>query len=204
MFAGHFGLAAAARGAARKAPVWALMVASQLPDIVFMPLMMLGVERMEQVAEISYGGYWFDVPYSHSLLSVLLLAVAAAWAGGRIWGKRNGAVLGGLVFSHWLLDVWVHRPDLPLLPIQPEGWPMLGLGLWTFPQAAFAVEALLTLAGAAAYWLWLRGERRSARQAGGSAASLGRGLQSGSSLRLVLAGGLMTLLLAAALFSDMP
>ena len=30
-------------------------------------------------------------------------------------GKRAALLLGLLVFSHWVLDVVAHRPDLPLL-----------------------------------------------------------------------------------------
>ncbi|OFD71089.1 hypothetical protein BWGOE8_50300 [Bacillus mycoides] len=34
----------------------------------------------------------------------------------RFWGKRSGFVVGAVVFSHWILDLLVHRADLPLLP----------------------------------------------------------------------------------------
>ena len=41
--------------------------------------------------------------------------------------------------SHWLLDLFAHRPDLPIFP----GGPRVGLGLWNFPAAAIALEAIL-------------------------------------------------------------
>jgi len=53
-----------------------------------------------------------------------------------------------LVPSHWVLDAVVHQPDLPLYP---GGAARIGLGLWSSPQAAIVVEAILFLAGITAY-----------------------------------------------------
>jgi hypothetical protein len=65
-------------------------------------------------------------------------------------------VLVGLaVFSHWVLDFVVHRPDLPLWDDAAK----VGLGLWNLPAVAFALEALLLL-GALRLYL----QRRPARQ----------------------------------------
>jgi hypothetical protein len=42
--------------------------------------------------------------------------------------RADALVMALLVFSHWMLDVLVHRPDLPLL-VSDQGTKM-GLGLW--------------------------------------------------------------------------
>jgi hypothetical protein len=56
------------------------------------------------------------------------------------------------VFSHWLLDFLVHRPDLELW----FGGAKVGLGAWNFPvQEAMLEMGLIALTGAA--WLWERG-----------------------------------------------
>jgi hypothetical protein len=78
---------------------------------------------------------------------VLFGAVAAV-----PWGRRVGAVLGAVVFSHWVLDLIVHRADLPVLPGDVGNLPLLGFGLWQVPAAAIAVELDLVLAGAYLYW----------------------------------------------------
>jgi hypothetical protein len=52
------------------------------------------------------------------------------------------------VFSHWILDVIVHRPELPLAG---AGSPLAGLGLWDRLPIALALETLLLLAGVALY-----------------------------------------------------
>jgi hypothetical protein len=54
-------------------------------------------------------------------------------------------VLGLAVFSHWVLDFVVHRPDLPLY----DDTAKVGLGLWNFPAIAFGLEALLLAGGIA-------------------------------------------------------
>jgi hypothetical protein len=55
------------------------------------------------------------------------------------------AVVGFTVFSHWVLDYLVHRPDLPLWP----GGESVGLGLWNYPAPEQALEiGLLAVCGA--------------------------------------------------------
>ncbi|MDQ0165949.1 hypothetical protein J2S11_001850 [Bacillus horti] len=31
-------------------------------------------------------------------------------------GSRSGIIIAAVTFSHWLLDLMVHRPDLAILP----------------------------------------------------------------------------------------
>src|SRR6185369_17854318 len=71
----------------------------------------------------------------------------------RLVRPRSGAVaatvVGVAVFSHWVLDLVVHRPDLPLY----DNTAKVGLGLWNVPALAFGLEAALLFGGA---WLYLR------------------------------------------------
>ncbi len=60
-----------------------------------------------------------------------------------------GLIVGLAVFSHWVLDLLVHRPDLPLY----DDTLKVGLGLWNYPLIAFLLEAGLLLGG---MWLYLR------------------------------------------------
>ena len=62
-------------------------------------------------------------------------------------------VVAAAVFSHWLLDLIVHTPDLP---VWSDASPKLGLGLWNFPVATYALEAVLLVG---ALWLYLRSTR---------------------------------------------
>jgi hypothetical protein len=63
-------------------------------------------------------------------------------------------VLGAVVFSHWLLDLVVHRGDMPILPGSAGDLPLLGFGLWKAPVASILVELALIVAGA---WLYCSG-----------------------------------------------
>ncbi|WP_127128441.1 permease [Georgenia sp. SYP-B2076] len=159
MIAGHFGLAAGVKAGETAAPLWALMLATVWLDIVFVPLVLLGVESIENAPGTSggYGNVVIHADYTHSLVGALLLAgvfaaVAAVW-----WRTRVALVLGAVVFSHWLLDLVVHRADMPVLPGNAGDLPLLGLGLWRVPAASVAVELLLVLTGS---WLYWRAARR--------------------------------------------
>lgn len=79
MFAGHFGLAAAVKAKQPEIPLWALMLGTQLLDVIFVPLYVSGIETMESVGE-GYGGMLIHAEYSHSLLSVLVLVFTAGAA----------------------------------------------------------------------------------------------------------------------------
>jgi hypothetical protein len=151
MIAGHFAFAAGVRARDRSAPLWALMLASQWLDVVFVPLFILGVEGAERApgAPPGYGEGIFHIPWTHSLLGASILAAIFGAFGAVRWGRRAGRVLAGVVLSHWFLDLIVHRPDLPLLPF---GGPKLGLGLWNFPAVAIFVELSLVMTGSMMYF----------------------------------------------------
>lgn len=57
------------------------------------------------------------------------------------------------MFSHWLLDLLVHRPDLPLY----DDTMKMGLGLWNYPAIALALEAMLLFGKRGLTALLLRG-----------------------------------------------
>lgn len=152
MFAGHFGLAAAVKSRTPEVPLWALMLGTQLLDIAFVPMLLSGKETMETVSgEAGYGQNIIHADYTHSLAGALLIAVVAGLVAQWLWRKRSGLVIGGIVFSHWILDLLVHRADLPILPGHADGLPLLGFGLWQFPAISMALEGLLVLSGAVLY-----------------------------------------------------
>ena len=87
-------------------------------------------------------------PYSHSLVFSLFWSVLLAlpfFIGRRL---RDGMVLAGCVFSHFVLDVASHSPDMPLWPGGRARW---GLGLWYSVPATLVVEGRLLLIGIVAY-----------------------------------------------------
>jgi hypothetical protein len=95
----------------------------------------------------------FVFPWSHGLFA------AAGWAvlaGGLAFvaasrSIRPALLVAAAVFSHWLLDALVHRPELPLAGAASV---VFGLGLWNRMPVALALEAALVVGG---LWLYLAG-----------------------------------------------
>jgi membrane-bound metal-dependent hydrolase YbcI (DUF457 family) len=154
VIAGHFGFAAFVKSREHQAPLWALMLATVWLDIVFVPLFLAGVETIEPLAGArgSYGTGIIYADYTHSLVGSTLLSMLLGLAAAARWGRRTGAVVGLVAFSHWVLDLMVHRADMPLLPANAGSLPRFGFGLWRFPIASATVEFALVAVGAWTYW----------------------------------------------------
>jgi hypothetical protein len=148
MFVGHYAAAFAAKAIEPKAPMWTLAAASQLIDIGWSSFIITGVERASVDPALPGSTLVLEhMPWTHSLPAVLLWSVAAALLVRLLlrlplWAS---VVVGLTVFSHWLLDLLVHRPDLELWP----GGERVGFGLWNYPVPEQAVEmGLLAVCGA--------------------------------------------------------
>jgi len=158
MFIGHYGPAffetkGGETGLAIK--LWQAFIAVQLIDIVHMGLLLMGLEGpIHAAGEVPL----FNVPYSHSLISSLILSGMAGGIGCLFIGRKKRIfwIIFSLTFSHWILDWVVHRPDLPLYP----GGVGYGLGLWNFPVLAFCLEMGLVYLGT--FW-WLSKSRAKSR-----------------------------------------
>jgi membrane-bound metal-dependent hydrolase YbcI (DUF457 family) len=154
MIAGHFGFAAIIKSRETKVPLWSLMLATVWLDIVFIPLLVMKIETVKPLPGVSgsYGGNIIYADYTHSLLGALVFSAVFALFFGPRWGKRCAIVLGFVSFSHWLLDLVVHRRDMPLLPGNLGHLPRLGFGLWQFKTASVLAELLLVILRAWCYW----------------------------------------------------
>lgn len=150
MFAGHFGVAAAVKSKAQHLPLWSLLVSSQLLDIAFFGLFFMGTEGFGTPI-IGGRGTVIHAEYSHSLIGALLLSLLAYAFAAHFWGKEKGTVIGLVTFSHWILDLLVHMPDLPIFPGNFGDLPLLGFGLWRFSIASLLIEGLLIIIGAILY-----------------------------------------------------
>jgi hypothetical protein len=150
MFLGHIGVALAAKRAAPRSSLGTLVAASVWIDLVWPALLLAGLERVRidpgntAVTPLDFESY----PFTHGGAAVAIWALAFGAAYLAATGYRRGAmVAGALVASHWVLDLVVHRPDLPL------AWngPKVGLGLWNHVPATFAIELGLLAAGVVLY-----------------------------------------------------
>lgn len=156
MFLGHFAAAFALKRAEPKLSLGTLFLAVQLPDLLWGAFLLLGWERVRidpgytAVTPLQFEHY----PISHSLLGMAAWAAAGA-AAYYSWPTRDtsrhwqaAALVGLAILSHFLLDLLVHVPDLPL---SGSLSPKLGLGLWNHPAATLLLELGSLAAGVAVY-----------------------------------------------------
>jgi len=154
MFVGHYGVAFAVKSRAPSIPLWLLFLAVQLLDVFWAPLVLLGVERVRIVPGITASNPLdlYYMPFTHSLVAAILWSavslVAYQWLGPAGPGRRAAVLVAAAVFSHWILDFVVHRPDLALY----DNTAKVGLGLWNRPALALALETSLLFGG---MWLFM-------------------------------------------------
>lgn len=168
MFLGHFGVGFGAKTLQPRVSLGTLFLAAQLADLVWPTLLLLGIERVRIVphATATNALDFVYYPFTHSLVGELVAGLLLGLAYWLLRRHRRGAVLVGLLVpSHWLLDLLVHRPDLPLYP-GPS--PLLGWGLWNHLAITQVVEFAFLGAG-----LWLYGRRTQARNGVGRYGLLG-------------------------------
>jgi hypothetical protein len=151
MFAGHVGAGLAIGHAERRVNVGLFVAAALLLDMVLWLFVLLGLESVAIPTNFaSTHQAEFVFPYSHSLAASAVwsvLAAAGAWAFCAGLGTarvRVALLFAAAVFSHWLLDVLVHRPELPLAGAKS---PVVGLGLWNNMPVALVAEAAVVVLG---------------------------------------------------------
>ncbi len=153
MFVGHYAAALALKKFEKRASLVVLFLAVQFIDILFFPLVLLGIERMNILENFTQSTHFHleYMPYTHSLVGSLFWAgIAYALFRWLIVKKNSVAIVVALaVFSHWLFDLVVHTPDLPLWS---DTSLKLGFGLWNNAIATYALEAVLLVS---ALWLYL-------------------------------------------------
>ena len=152
MFVGHYSAAFALKASQPRVPLWAMFLAVQAVDIGWALLVMGGIEKARVVPGFTaaFPVDLYYMPYTHSLLATLIWAAAVgllyrAWRRGD--GRAAAFAVAAAVASHWLLDLLVHAPDLPLYGDAHKQ----GLGLWNYPVPELALEIALVLGGVALY-----------------------------------------------------
>lgn len=152
MFIGHFGVGFGAKRLAPAVSLGTLFLAAQLADLLWPTLLLLGVEEVRidpgitVVTPLDFVRY----PYSHSLAAMVVWGIlfGVVYKLARRSRPAIGMLLAALVVSHWVLDLVMHRPDLPLTLGGPERY---GLGLWNSVPGTLAVELPLFLGGVFLY-----------------------------------------------------
>ena len=130
MFVGHYGVGFAAKRVEPSIPLWLLFLAVQFLDVLWAPFVLLGIEKVRIVPGFTATNPLdlYYMPFTHGLVAAILWSCAGGLAYqilARPSRRQAGVVIGVAVFSHWVLDFIVHRPDLPLYDNSAK----VGLGL---------------------------------------------------------------------------
>lgn len=153
MFIGHYGAGFAAKVVSPSTPLWVLLLGAQLVDVAWVVLVLTDVEQLRVVAGFTQSNDLENlyIPYTHgfllTLVWVIVIALLYRFVGRRIGLTGSAIAVGFVVGSHWLLDLIVHVPDLPLSGDDYK----VGLGLWNYRWLAFELELLIVVS--AGFWL---------------------------------------------------
>jgi len=154
MFVGHYGPALGLKPLCKPLPLWLLFIAVQWLDVGWALLVLAGVEKLRIVPGFTQGSALdlYYMPYTHGLAGALALSLLlGAIVAGCMHGARLRAflIVAAASFSHWLLDLLVHVPDLPIY----DDTLKVGLGLWRHLWISLPLELLFLVIGA---WLYAR------------------------------------------------
>lgn len=156
MFIGHYGIGFALKNVEPRLSLGLLIFGAIMLDVLFGLFLLAGVEHARIVpgATTVSPFEFYDYPFSHSAAGAILWATAgflAYWlwpTGNRRSRMRPAFVLAAVIFSHFILDVISHSPDMTLFG---NNSPALGLSLWNSLAATIIVELGILFMGIALY-----------------------------------------------------
>jgi hypothetical protein len=153
----HASIGLMTKAAFPKAPLFPLLLATQLPDLLFFGFEAAGIER-QAVTRMDFGaGLTYlsppHFPWSHGLSLCIVWSILAGGLTMLIFRNRTAGLLAGIcVFSHWFLDFLSYSN----LPVYWKDSPMIGIGLInTGPGVAVGIvlEIILIFGGITAFWI---------------------------------------------------
>ena len=154
MFIGHYGVSFAAKPLGPQVPLWVWFIAVQWLDVVWSILVPLGIEKLHIVPGYTEANplELYYMPYTHSLPGSIVLSLILGGIVAWFMSENRGKIfllVAAAAFSHWILDLVVHTPDLPLYDNSAK----VGFGLWKHVALSFSLEIILLFVGA---WLYAR------------------------------------------------
>lgn len=154
MFVGHYGPSFAGKALDKdnRVPLWLLFLAVQFVDVLWGIFVLFGIEKVRIIPGITASSPLdlYYMPYTHSLIGALgwsVFGFVVCQLFPKLRGKRTGLIVAAAIFSHWILDLIVHRPDMALY----DSVFKMGFGLWNYRVPAFILEMAVLFGGAAMY-----------------------------------------------------
>lgn len=135
-----------------QAPMWLLLISVQLMELLWVAFNYMGIEYSTTEATVSsvLDVHLTHMPYSHSIVSTLIVAAIAWLVISKGFNKPKIAIATTIaITSHVVLDLLTHSQDIALAPFTDLG--KLGLGLYAVPLVAFVAE---TIYGILCWWIY--------------------------------------------------
>ncbi|HCW05781.1 MAG TPA: hypothetical protein DGG95_00245 [Cytophagales bacterium] len=151
MFIGHFAVGMAAKSVKPSLSLGTYFIAVQFVDLLWPTLLLFNLEQVAIEPGITAMTplNFIHYPISHSLVMAAVWAFAGFALVYFLKKDFKAAILiAACVASHWLLDFFTHRPDLPITLSETT---KVGLGLWNYKMATFLIESVLFAVGVAMY-----------------------------------------------------
>jgi hypothetical protein len=131
---GHIGAGFALKKVDKKINLGGLLLASNLLDIVFIILVLLGIETIPT----SHEGWQYlfsTLPYSHSFLASIFWSALAFVFVFIVWRKHGwhtALIIAAAVFSHFILDFIYFAPGVPRDLITAIEYLIVIAGVWLY------------------------------------------------------------------------
>ena len=157
MFVGHYSVSFALKKTDRNISLGMLFLAVQFVDILWAIFVLLGIEKVRITPGFTESNSLdlYYIPYTHSLPAAILWSLLLAGifyfyhSANKESAFRISAAMGLAVFSHFVIDLLVHKQDLPMIGNSFK----IGFGLWDYRWYAFITETGILFAG---FWLYLQ------------------------------------------------
>lgn len=155
MLTGHFAAALIGKSVKREIPLWHLMIAANAMDFFWIALNFLHIESFSITDPNVVGSsafFWLNLhtmPWSHGLLTSMAMSLLLGSLYSKFFAPKRhdiALVFGSIVWSHWWLDLIVHRPDLHVIGDNYQGW-----GLWSSASTSLLIELGLLVVSIAMY-----------------------------------------------------
>ena len=156
MLVGHYAGSFVLKKVYPSVPLWLLVLGAQVLDMLFFLFCVLGWEGYT-VNPALRGPQSMDLHthhLSHSLIGSLVISTLG-YLVVRFWRRAYAWPVALVIFSHFVADVVVHRPDLVI-------WQdfKIGLGLWDYVLGSYVFELVL-VTGA---FFWMIGKHPTSRE----------------------------------------
>ena len=151
MFLGHYGVALAAKRIAPRTSLGTLALAAQLLDEIWPIMLILGLEQVRIVPGLMPANplQFVYYPFTHSLAAAIVWSLLLGFIYLAVRrDQRAATIVGLLVLSHWILDLPMHAPDLPLWPGSSV---KVGLGAWRSIPLTIVIELVVFVGGITVY-----------------------------------------------------